>query len=58
LLAICEGAVLAYAAKRLSSDKAPRRVLFVAEAELTLAGSNKVKQGPLRDLAIRYLAEM
>ena len=52
-----ESAVLAYAAKRLSSYKVPRRVLFVAESELTLTGSNKVKKGPLRDLAIRYLAE-
>ena len=55
--ALQESAVLAYAAKRLSSYKVPRRVLFVAESELTLTGSNKVKKGPLRDLAIRYLAE-
>jgi fatty-acyl-CoA synthase len=55
--ALQESAVLAYAAKRLSSYKVPRRVLFVAESDLTLTGSNKVKKGPLRDLAIRYLAE-
>jgi fatty-acyl-CoA synthase len=52
-----ESAVLAYAAQRLSSYKVPRRVLFVAESELTMTGSNKVKKGPLREFAIRYLAE-
>jgi len=55
--ALQESAVLAYAAKRLSSYKVPRRVIFVAESELTLTGSNKVKKGPLRELAIRHLAE-
>ena len=52
-----ESALLAFATKRLSSYKGPRRVIFVAESEWTLTGSNKVKKGPLRDLAIRHLAE-
>ena len=56
--ALQESALLAYAAQRLSSYKVPRRVLFVAEADVTLTGSNKVKKGPLRELAIRYLAEV
>ena len=44
-----------FVAKRLSSYKVPRRVLFVEEAELTLTGSNKVKTAPLRELAARRL---
>ncbi len=55
--ALEESTLLAFAGKRLSSYKVPRRVVFVAESDLTLTGSNKVKKGPLRDLAIRYLAE-
>jgi acyl-CoA synthetase (AMP-forming)/AMP-acid ligase II len=53
---IDENAVRAFAATRLSSYKLPRRVLFVEESDLTLTGSNKVKKGPLRELAARRLA--
>jgi fatty-acyl-CoA synthase len=50
-----EDTVRAFVAKRLSSYKVPRRVLFMQEADLTLTGSNKVKLGPLRELATRRL---
>lgn len=50
-----EDQVRAFVAKRLSSYKVPRRVLFMQEAELTLTGSNKVKLAPLRELAARRL---
>jgi acyl-coenzyme A synthetase/AMP-(fatty) acid ligase len=45
-----------FVARRLSSYKVPRRVLFVEESELTLTGSNKVKLGALRELAAARLA--
>jgi fatty-acyl-CoA synthase len=50
-----EDRVRAFAAKRLSSYKVPRRVLFMQEGDLTLTGSNKVKLAPLRELATRLL---
>jgi fatty-acyl-CoA synthase len=50
-----EDQVRAFAAKRLSSYKVPRRVLFMQEGDLTLTGSNKVKLAPLRELATRLL---
>jgi fatty-acyl-CoA synthase len=50
-----EDQVRAFVAKRLSSYKVPRRVLFMQEADLTLTGSNKVKLAPLRELAARRL---
>jgi acyl-CoA synthetase (AMP-forming)/AMP-acid ligase II len=52
-----EKAVRAFVSERLSSYKVPRRVLFVAESDLTLTSSNKVKTAPLRELAARRLAE-
>lgn len=52
-----ESTVRAFASRRLSSYKVPRRVLFLEESELTLTGSNKVKIGPLRELAARRLAD-
>jgi fatty-acyl-CoA synthase len=54
--AVDEGQVRAFVSKHLSSYKVPRRVLFVAESELTLTASNKVKTAPLRELAARRLA--
>jgi fatty-acyl-CoA synthase len=51
-----ESTVRAFLAKRLSSYKVPRRVLFVLESDLTLTGSNKVKTAPLRELASQRLA--
>jgi fatty-acyl-CoA synthase len=50
-----EDHVRAFVAKRLSSYKVPRRVLFMQEGDVTLTGSNKVKLAPLRELAIRRL---
>lgn len=55
--AIDENAVRSFVAKRLSSYKVPRRVLFVAEAEVALTATNKVKTAPLRELAAKRLAE-
>jgi fatty-acyl-CoA synthase len=54
--ALDESLVRAFAAERLSSYKVPRRVIFLAESELSLTGSNKVKTAALRDLAARRLA--
>jgi fatty-acyl-CoA synthase len=51
-----EAAVRAYASKRLSSYKVPRKVLFVAESDFSLTSSNKVRTAPLRELAARRLA--
>lgn len=51
-----ESDVRAFVAKRLSSYKVPRRVLFMQESDLALTGSNKVKLAPLRELAARRLA--
>lgn len=50
-----EAAVRAFAASRLSSYKVPRRVILVAEADLTLTGSNKVRRNALRELVARRL---
>ena len=52
-----EKTITAFAAKQLSSYKVPRRVLFIAESDVTLTSSNKVKTAPLRELAARRLAE-
>lgn len=53
-----ESAVRAFAAGRLSSYKVPRRVVFLAESDLSLTGSNKVKTAALRELVTgRLLAE-
>jgi fatty-acyl-CoA synthase len=43
-------------AERLSSYKVPRRVIFLAESELSLTGSNKVRTAALRELAAGRLA--
>jgi fatty-acyl-CoA synthase len=40
----------------LASYKVPRHVLFLHESEMTLTGSGKIKQGALRELAVRQLA--
>jgi acyl-CoA synthetase (AMP-forming)/AMP-acid ligase II len=50
-----ESTVRAFVAGRLSSYKVPRRVLFLAESELSLTGSNKVRTAALRELAGRKL---
>jgi len=51
-----ETAVRGFVAKHLSSYKVPRRVLFVAEPDLEMTASNKIKTAPLRELAARRLA--
>ena len=51
-----EAAVRAFAAKSLSSYKVPRRVLFLAESEIALTGSNKVKTAALRELVAKRIA--
>lgn len=51
-----EGAVRTFAAGRLSSYKVPRRVIFLAESDLSLTGSNKVKTAALRELVTGLLA--
>jgi acyl-CoA synthetase (AMP-forming)/AMP-acid ligase II len=51
-----EKTITAFAAKQLSSYKVPRRVLFIAESDVTLTSSNKVKTAPLRELAARRLS--
>jgi fatty-acyl-CoA synthase len=47
----------AFAATRLASYKLPRQFLFLAESELQLTGSAKIKPAELRALALRKLAE-
>jgi fatty-acyl-CoA synthase len=47
----------AFAATRLASYKLPRQFLFLAEKELQLTGSAKIKPAELRALALRKLAE-
>jgi len=51
-----EAAVRAFAGKSLSAYKVPRRVVFLAEGEVQLTGSNKVKTAALRELVARKLA--
>jgi fatty-acyl-CoA synthase len=53
--AIEEGSVRDFAKERLASYKVPRRVLFLREEELAKSGSDKVKSGALRDLAVARL---
>jgi fatty-acyl-CoA synthase len=52
-----ESKVRAFAAQKLSSYKVPRRVLFIAESDVSLTATNKIKTAPLRELAARRLAE-
>jgi fatty-acyl-CoA synthase len=51
-----ESAIRAFAASSLSSYKVPRRVVFLAEAEVALTGSNKVKTAALREVVAQRLA--
>jgi acyl-CoA synthetase (AMP-forming)/AMP-acid ligase II len=51
-----ESAIRAFAARSLSSYKVPRRVIFLAEAEVALTGSNKVKTAALREVVAQRLA--
>jgi len=50
-----ESAIRAFAARSLSSYKVPRRVIFLAESEVALTGSNKVKTAALREMVAQRL---
>jgi len=50
-----ETAIRDFAKERLASYKVPRRVLFFRDDELTRTGSDKVKAGALRQLAVERL---
>jgi fatty-acyl-CoA synthase len=52
-----EAPIREFVARKLSSYKVPRRVLFVEESDLSLTGSNKVKLAALRELAINKLTQ-
>ncbi len=56
-VALETSAVRKFVSERLSSYKVPKHVLLVAESDLELTSSNKVKTAPLRELAARRLAE-
>jgi acyl-CoA synthetase (AMP-forming)/AMP-acid ligase II len=53
--ALTEDAVRAHAKQKLASYKVPRRVLFFAETDLQLTGTNKIKTADLRALAAKRL---
>jgi acyl-CoA synthetase (AMP-forming)/AMP-acid ligase II len=55
--AIDEARVRDFLRERLASYKTPRRVVFVAEDDLSLTGSAKVRVSALRELAARRLRE-
>jgi fatty-acyl-CoA synthase len=55
-VALDERRVRAFVSEHLSSYKVPRRVLFLAESDLQLTASNKIKTAQLRELAARRLA--
>ena len=50
-----EAAIRDWARERLASYKVPRRVLFLREDELAMTGTDKVKAGALRQLAVERL---
>jgi fatty-acyl-CoA synthase len=54
--ALAEAAIRDWAKERLASYKVPRRVLFLREEDLATTGSDKVKSGALRQLAVERLA--
>lgn len=53
--AIAEDDLRSFAREQLASYKVPRRVLFFAEQELELTGSNKIKTADLRALVTKRL---
>ena len=52
---VLQEAVRDYLRTRLASYKTPRRILFVADDELCVTGSDKVKTSALRELVTRKL---
>lgn len=55
---LTDEAVRSFAKERLASYKVPRRVLFLAEDEVQVTGSAKIKPAELRKLAIARLSEL
>ena len=47
----------AFLRERLAVYKVPRCVLFFEEQELVFTGNQKIQLGPLREAALRRLAE-
>lgn len=52
---LAEDDVRNFAREKLASYKVPRRVLFLAEEEVELTGSNKIKTADLRTLVVKRL---
>ena len=55
---LTEAEVIAWLKARLASYKVPRRVLFVAEEDLGLTGTAKIKPAEVRAMAAQRLAEL
>lgn len=51
-----EGAVRDFLKERLASFKVPKKIFFLAEDEISMTGSNKVKAGLLRELVAKKLS--
>lgn len=56
--ALAEADVIAWLKARLASYKVPRRVLFVAEEDLGLTDTAKIKPAEVRAMAARKLADL
>lgn len=52
---LSEETVRSFVKEQLASYKVPRRVLFFAESDLELTGSNKIKASEVKNLAIKRL---
>jgi acyl-CoA synthetase (AMP-forming)/AMP-acid ligase II len=50
--------VIAFLKAKLASYKVPRKVIFVAEEDLNLTGTAKIKPAEARALAARKMAEL
>jgi acyl-CoA synthetase (AMP-forming)/AMP-acid ligase II len=56
--AVTEDELRGYLRERLAVYKVPRRVLFFDEGELAFTGNQKIQLAPLREAALRHLAEL
>jgi fatty-acyl-CoA synthase len=52
-----ERAIRAFVKERLASFKVPRIILFLAESDIAVTGSEKVKVSELREFALRRLSQ-
>jgi fatty-acyl-CoA synthase len=52
-----ERAIRAFVKERLASFKVPRAILFLAESDLAVTGSEKIKVSDLREIALRRLSK-